>query len=401
MDSPQQRAGAAASDAGSRSVSRSGRRRRQRRACAAAAVPALSALPSPEGFPAAAGPAPSLQGPGPAQNAAFSPADVDPPRRAVLVEPGTEVVFLEVPGEPVRGMPQKFVYKICVQDWCTLKHGTATDCFIKRENFHGPRLVGTFCPKLHADWSPTGSRHEGHWRLRVNVKAPGSPLYLHKIAAFAFHHGAVPDGLQWLEFSEQFEGDHLPFLGPDGLLCTRPEWVKAGWIEAVPARLHKRRTRELREARQLQAEALELAANPPLDLEEKAGRFLDSFFQSRERPRPQRSLRDVAREPKRPPIPEPGQPAPQPPTSGLLAGRVLTWSTLVGEVEREPSSDTDEGDQWSDGEGRRPRPLWELARGCGPATALIIRQPPSRQAHSLHIAYCMQRAREVRLAAGQ
>ena len=384
-DSPaRQRAGAAASDEGPRSASRSGRRQR-RSGAAVRPVPALSALPAPGGFPAA-GPAPSLQGSGPEQNAVFSPADVDPPPGAVVVAPGTEVVFLEVPGDPVgkRGtVPQKFVYKICVGDWRVYKHGTGSDCFVKRENYHGTRLVGTFCPKLHADWSPTGTRREGHWRLRVHAKVPGDLLYLHKIAAFAFHRSAVPDGLGWAQFSEQFEGDHLPFLDPRGLLCTKPEWVKAGWVQAVPVRLHKRRTRELREARQLQAEAVELAANPPLDLEEKAGRFLDFFFQSRERPRPQRSLRDVTQSRS---ARSAGLMSDEP---GMLAGRVITWSTLVGEAEREPSSDTD-----GEGQGRPPRPFWELARGCGPATVLLIRQPPSRQAHSLHLAYCLQRARE-------
>ena len=63
-----------------------------------------------------------------------------------------------------------------------------------------------------------------------------------------------------------------------------------------------------------------------------------------------------------------------------------TWSTLVGEAEREPSSDTDPEDA--------QLPLYMRARGCGPWTTLLVRQPPGLRAHELHLAYCMQRAEE-------
>ena len=382
----------------------------------AGASPPRSASRSPYKSDAtAAPPAPPAPGPGPvlrpgpefpaepeqALRTDFSPWDVEAPLDAVAVAADTEVVFLEVEGGEVcdrknrkKTVQQKYVYKIGCKEWAPGRRGTATDCRIVRENWHGTRLHSTKELKPRPDWSPHGTRRGGDWRLRVSVNDVDE--YLHKIAAYAFSfdRDANPD-VGWHAFKGKFAGDHLPFLDPSGTLRTRPEWVKAGWVEAVTAGEHDRRNVELAESRQLQADAARLAQQPrPPDLEEKAERFLNWFFAERTAKPRRRSLHEAA----------PGWQPPSRPDgsrvshSGDQVGPRPSWSTLVAEVEEEPSSGSD-----ADLEGL---PLYLQARGCGPCTRLLVRQPRGRQAgrlvpldspasaHSLHVLYCMQRARE-------
>ena len=82
-------------------------------------------------------------------------------------------------------------------------------------------------------------------RLVVQIKHRQE--YLHRMCAYAFHRKKYANNVKdYKEFKrKKFQGDHLC----DYALNTKPEWCIAGWIEAVPAHVHKERTKELKEGR--------------------------------------------------------------------------------------------------------------------------------------------------------
>jgi len=162
-----------------------------------------------------------------------------------------------------RLVPQKFRYVVQKGEWDPVQGGDGrcgTDVHVRRENWHGTRLVRMKRLFPFPDWCPQGQHGDGGagcWRLRVYMGG-ASAEYLHKAAAFAW--GYVPqragDAGEWAEFKAAYEGDHLPFLDRDGRLATRPEWVVAGWIEATDPAKHRRRDAQLRQARAVEAAAL-------------------------------------------------------------------------------------------------------------------------------------------------
>lgn len=236
------------------------------------------------------------------------------PDDAVDVSTGEEFAFLEVIGEVVtrrsdkRRVQQRFVYLARKVQWdSNFAHGCGTDVIVVRQNWHGDRMVGKiFTPRIRPDWSPCNEKGIGEgggaWRLRVYLGECYE--YLHKIAAFAFHRRRVPEGMGWSTFKDEFEGDHLVFMDPHGRLQTRPEWVAAGWVEAVPKSMHRRRSTQLAAARRIEdhADRLERGAATPQ---------------------------------------QPGQPGP--PSASVLEvierarEHRYAWSTLVGDLDVEPT----------------------------------------------------------------
>jgi hypothetical protein len=230
---------------------------------------------------------------------ASTPLDFEQPMGAAEVELDVDVVFLSVPGKkPVRDrrhcdgrtVLQKFVYvarKAKVWD-SKFEYGCGTDLELRRENWHGDRKVSEKPCKPFPDWSPASDgdpeSEAGTWRLRVKIQ--GRDEYVHKVAAFCWHRRRVPPGLDWPAFRDGYEGDHLPFVDAAGQLQTRPEWVVAGWVEAVPKAVHRQRTTQLAAARKLQVSidrvALADAAPPPdpalLDVIERARSYSGCFW---------------------------------------------------------------------------------------------------------------------------
>lgn len=89
---------------------------------------------------------------------------------------------------------------------------------------------------------------------RYRVKIGGRNLYLHSILAFAFHRDwYCPWVRDYEEFRKlNFEGDHLAWVRTgDFALATQPELCLCGWIQAVPKKLHEKRSRRLKRARKV------------------------------------------------------------------------------------------------------------------------------------------------------
>ena len=305
--------------------------------------------------------------------AELRPEDTEPPLDAVSVTRGAEVAFYEEVGDMVtdrsnrkakRKVRQRYVYVARKGAWKPdYGHGCGSDLEIERQNWHGTKKVGTIPLSLAPDWSPNSEHTEasepttrgGSWRLRFHMVTGRE--YAHKVAAYCFHRASVPPGVEWAEFKDEYEGDHLPFT-EDGRVATRPEWVVCGWIQAVTKPQHNHRSLQLGAARRLEAEATRLARvaaepNPPPGLVE---------------------LIEQARAHKR------------------------VWSTLLGDFDSEADVRLDELDRPDPntlepseiGIGlRRDYRSFAVQSLRNPYTQLVIRrQPPGREAHRELVAYC-------------
>lgn len=179
---------------------------------------------------------------------------MDSPVGAVAVPAGARFVFLKtsprnvrrVDNSKVRKHEEFEVEKLCVRRG--LGSGTRADVAVLKLHFEDDVLVRreplSLCPDLSS----------GAYRLRVMIL--GRREYLHRIVAYAFHRaqyaGAVRD---FADFKSQgFQGDHLC----DRRLREVPEWCYAGWIEAVPASVHRERTAQRGRAREVRSLAIDL-----------------------------------------------------------------------------------------------------------------------------------------------
>ena len=105
-----------------------------------------------------------------------------------------------------------------------------------------------------------GRRYVDTWRLRVRLGLQNGRYkweYLHRVVAWAYHRQRHAKSKTTYDafVAAKYQGDHLPAVISDRIE-TRPELCIAGWVEAVSARVHKKRTVWLREARRCE----ELAA---------------------------------------------------------------------------------------------------------------------------------------------